>query len=85
MLATAAPQGDAAAADTIFDAPATTRQWPSAVFPQMPATGSFNVGYGNVPSATVSSPTFYPFEPRLPEAQDGNGEVQPTNSDAPSP
>lgn len=45
-------------ADTI-----TTRPWPRAVLPGAPAAGGFTVGLG---SNTAPSPSFYPFEPRLP-------------------
>ena len=68
----AASQGGEGVLNGVFDTPATTRPWPSAVFPQAGATGSFNVGYGSVSSSGASSPTFYPFEPRLPDGPSGN-------------
>ena len=57
-----------------------SRPWPRAVMPTGPATAAFTVGYG---SSTVSSPSFYPFEPRLPHAT----EVAPApiNADGPRP
>lgn len=57
-----------------------SRPWPRAVVPMGPATAAFTVGYG---SSTVSSPSFYPFEPRLPHAT----EVAPApiNADGPRP
>ena len=57
-----------------------SRPWPRAVLPAAPATAAFTVGYG---SSTVSSPSFYPFEPRLPHAT----EVAPApiNADGPRP
>ncbi len=80
VAAAAIPKSENAAASNVFDTPAISRPWPSAVFPQAPATGSFNVDYGK-----ASSPTFYPFAPRLPDGQlrDG-GETRPVD-DAPSP
>ena len=61
-------------------AEAVSRPWPRAVLPAAPATAAFTVGYG---SSTVSSPSFYPFEPRLPHAT----EVAPApiNADGPRP
>ncbi|HJW46110.1 MAG TPA: sigma-E factor negative regulatory protein [Lysobacter sp.] len=46
----------------------TTRPWPRAALPDAVATGALTVGFGN---GSESSPSFYPFEPRLPvtEAQ----------------
>jgi len=57
-----------------------SRPWPRAVMPAGPATAAFTVGYG---SSTVNSPSFYPFEPRLPHAT----EVAPApiNADGPRP
>lgn len=73
------PNGTTIAAN-VFDTPASSRPWPSAVFPQASTMGSFNVDYGN-----ASSPTFYPFAPRLPdEPPRDNGETQPVD-DASSP
>lgn len=46
-------------------AEAVSRPWPRAVLPASPATGAFTASYG-----TASSPSFYPFEPRLPNAAD---------------
>ncbi|MDQ3056178.1 MAG: sigma-E factor negative regulatory protein [Pseudomonadota bacterium] len=83
MVAGVTPQGEATATSPVFDTAATARPWPGAVFPQMPAAGSFNVGYGGVPSTSASSPTFYPFEPRLPEARGPEQTQQP--EDAPLP
>jgi len=40
------------------------RPWPRAVLPAPPGGDQFTVGFGAAPAA----PTFYPFEPRLPEA-----------------
>lgn len=44
-----------------------TRPWPRAVLPQLSdtAAGAFTVDYGD-PSQAAASPSFYPFEPRLP-------------------
>lgn len=79
--ASATPQSESSANDVFGSAtPAAPRPWPSAVFPQSSATGGFNVDYGS-----VSSPTFYPFEPRLPEAQRANGEMQPETDGVPAP
>jgi hypothetical protein len=39
----------------------TTRPWPRALLPGVPASGAFNVDYGNAQS---SANTFYPFQPR---------------------
>lgn len=83
MVASGVPQGDPAAVDTIFDAPATSRPWPSAVFPQASVGGSFNVDYGSLPAARASSPTFYPFQPRLPEMQRDVGEAPPAEDGSP--
>lgn len=44
-----------------------SRPWPRAVLPAASATGSFTASYG---SSTLSSPSFYPFEPRLPNTAD---------------
>ena len=57
-----------------------SRPWPRAVLPAAPASAAFTVGYG---SGAVSSPSFYPFEPRLPHAT----EVAPApiNADGPRP
>lgn len=64
----------------VFDTPAISRPWPSAVFAQAPATGSFNVDYG-----TASSPTFYPFAPRLPDGQPRDSGETHTVDGSPSP
>lgn len=40
-----------------------SRPWPRAVLPAASATGSYTASYG---SGTLGSPSFYPFEPRLP-------------------
>lgn len=48
-------------------AEAVSRPWPRAVLPASPATGAFAASYG---SSTASSPSFYPFEPRFPNASD---------------
>lgn len=42
----------------------TTRPWPRAVLPNAPAAGAFTANYDN-----TSSPSFYPFEPRLPTSE----------------
>jgi negative regulator of sigma E activity len=42
----------------------TTRPWPRAVLPN--ASGTLTVGFGSV---STSSPSFYPFEPRLPASE----------------
>lgn len=44
-----------------------SRPWPRAVLPASPATGAFTASFG---SSAASSPSFYPFEPRLPSAND---------------
>lgn len=44
----------------------TTRPWPRAVLPNYPATGALTASFG---SSTASSPSFYPFEPRLPAGE----------------
>lgn len=46
----------------------TTRPWPRAALPDAAATGALTVDFSN---GTTPSPSFYPFEPRLPvtEAQ----------------
>jgi len=81
MVAAAAnSQTGNAAASNMFDTPPISRPWPSAVFPQAPGTGSFNVDYGN-----ASSPTFYPFAPRLPDEQPRDGDEAQPIDDAPLP
>ncbi len=40
----------------------TTRPWPRALLPGAPASGAFNVDYGNSQSAGAA---FYPFQPRV--------------------
>lgn len=45
-----------------------SRPWPRAVLSAAPASGAFTARYG---SSTAGSPSFYPFEPRLPNAADG--------------
>ncbi|MEO6364815.1 MAG: sigma-E factor negative regulatory protein [Luteimonas sp.] len=69
MVASAVSAGESVPASAVFDAAAATRPWPSAVFPLTSAAGRFNVDYGSLPSTGASSPTFYPFQPRLPQAQ----------------
>jgi Meckel syndrome type 1 protein len=44
-----------------------SRPWPRAVLPAASSTGGFTTSYG---SGAASSPSFYPFEPRLPNAVD---------------
>lgn len=44
-----------------------SRPWPRAVLPGSPATGAFTASFG---PGTASSPSFYPFEPRLPNVTD---------------
>ena len=44
-----------------------SRPWPRAMLPASPATGAFTASFG---SSAASSPSFYPFEPRLPSAND---------------
>ena len=82
MVAAATPQGDASSADDIFGntAAAPSRPWPGAVLPQVPATGSFTVDYGS-----AASPSFYPFQPRLPDAQPASGEAPPVSDGASPP
>lgn len=82
MVAAATPQGDAASANDIFGntAAAPSRPWPGAVLPQVPATGSFTVDYGS-----AASPSFYPFQPRLPDAQPASGEAPPVSVGASPP
>jgi Meckel syndrome type 1 protein len=41
---------------------AAARPWPRAVLPQYPASGGLTASYG-----TASSPSFYPFEPSMPQ------------------
>lgn len=47
---------------------AVSRPWPRAVLPAAAATGSFTASYGG---GSAGSPSFYPFEPRLPTTSDG--------------
>lgn len=48
-----------------------SRPWPRAVLPDYPVTGAFTASYGNrAGSPDSSAPTFYPFEPRLPQGLD---------------
>ena len=80
MVAAALPQGQSPS--TSNDAFGNTaippsRPWPSAVLPQS-ATGNFMVDYGR-----VSSPSFYPFEPRLPGGQGSNDETRTTSDGGP--
>ncbi|HEV8696009.1 MAG TPA: sigma-E factor negative regulatory protein [Lysobacter sp.] len=49
----------------------TTRPWPRAVLPDTAASGALTVGFG---TSSTPSPSFYPFEPRLPTS-----EAQPVN------
>ncbi len=52
------------------------RPWPRAVLPGAPAAGAFTASYGG----TGSSPSFYPFEPRLPHADDATpGQINADN------
>jgi len=53
-----------------------TRPWPRAVLPNAPAAGALTANYGS-----ASSPSFYPFEPRLPM----NEAAPPPSGDAPQP
>lgn len=46
---------------------AVSRPWPRAVLPGVSATGAFTASYG---TSAASSPSFYPFEPRLPVSAD---------------
>lgn len=46
---------------------AVTRPWPRAVLAGSSANAAFTASYGVTPA---SSPSFYPFEPRLPHAND---------------
>lgn len=48
-------------------AEAVVRPWPRAVLPDAPAAGAFTASYGG---SSSGSPSFYPFEPRLPHADD---------------
>ena len=82
MVAAATRQGDASSVNDLFGntTAAPSRPWPSAVLPQAPATSAFTVDYGG----TVS-PSFYPFQPRLPGAQPASGETTPASEGAPPP
>lgn len=53
-------------------APIPARPWPRAVLPTT-ATGAFNTDYGNA----GASPSYHPFEPRLPSTQGGDGDAIP--------
>lgn len=53
-----------------------SRPWPRAVLPASPASGAFTASYG---TSVASSPSFYPFEPRLPSAIDAA--PMPVNAD----
>ncbi len=53
-----------------------SRPWPRAVLPGSPATGAFTASYG---TGSASSPSFYPFEPRLPNVTDAA--AVPINAD----
>ena len=69
--------GVAPAVAAPFASPALppARPWPRAVLPQLSgtATGAFTVDYGD-PLQAAASPSFYPFEPRLPaSAEPGAG------------
>ena len=44
-----------------------SRPWPRAVLPGSPANGAFTASFG---TGSASSPSFYPFEPRLPNVTD---------------
>ncbi|MFD0738630.1 RseA family anti-sigma factor [Lysobacter koreensis] len=58
-----------------------TRPWPRAVLPNYPAaSGALTAGFG---SSTASSPSFYPFEPRMP-ADEGAAAAVP-GGDGPRP
>lgn len=58
--ATSAPQPFHPPAD-----PAVARPWPRAVLPAS-TDGALTVGFGNHSAGSSRSPSFYPFEPRLP-------------------
>lgn len=49
------------AASTPFTGEAVARPWPRAVLPQLSGNGALTTDFGN------ASPSFYPFEPRLPD------------------
>ena len=61
-----------------FQPPAeiVSRPWPRAVLPNYPTAGAFTASYGNragssdARSSDPSAPSFYPFEPRLPQRID---------------
>lgn len=52
---------------------AVSRPWPRAVLPAASGTGSLTASYG---SSSPGSPSFYPFEPRLPIPLDGTPSVR---------
>ena len=58
----------------------TTRPWPRAVLPNYPATGALTASFG---SSVAGSPSFYPFEPRLPVDEGSNAPAAP--GDGPRP
>ena len=49
------------AAPMSFTGEAVPRPWPRAVLPQLGGSGALTTDFGN------ASPSFYPFEPRLPD------------------
>lgn len=75
-IASAAPASALAMADSAVHASpnpfrpphveVVSRPWPRAVLPAS-SSGAFTAGYG---TGMASSPSFYPFEPRLPSAND---------------
>lgn len=76
------PATPAATSNPFHPQPAevATRPWPRAVLPNYPASGALTASFG---SSSASSPSFYPFEPRLPA---GEGSSDPViNADGPRP
>ena len=64
-----------------IDTTAPGRPWPRASLPDAAASGGFTVGLGS----SAATPSFYPFEPRVP-AEDAPAEASPdATADDPTP
>lgn len=88
VAATASPAPDRAVRDPFSEAVLVQRPWPRAVLPQFGSNGALATGLpaGDLlrqPSA--QQPSFYPFEPRLPEASESAQGEQPEPDLPPAP